>query len=163
MNPHEVLGVAPNATPSDIKSAYRKLAKEHHPDRNGGSEASARKFQEIQNAYDMRCGVTSRSNRTSSSNQSNFHHNFHFQLRHGPDVRAHAPAHGQSQHAGARRRLLWSSRSTAALSISKSTPTASSATSRSASRQGSATARLFASKARQDSPTRSTHRETSWS
>jgi curved DNA-binding protein len=52
MNPHAVLGVAPNATPSEIKSAYRKLAMQHHPDRNGGSEESAKKFQEVQAAYD---------------------------------------------------------------------------------------------------------------
>ena len=53
MNPHAVLGVEAGASPGEIKSAYRKLAMEHHPDRNGGSEESARKFQEIQDAYDM--------------------------------------------------------------------------------------------------------------
>lgn len=53
MNAHAVLGVASNATPEQIKSAYRKLAMQHHPDRNGGSEESANKFQEIQTAYDM--------------------------------------------------------------------------------------------------------------
>lgn len=53
MNAHAVLGVAPDATPEQIKSAYRKLAMTHHPDRNGGSEESQKKFQEIQTAYDM--------------------------------------------------------------------------------------------------------------
>lgn len=52
MNPHKVLGVEPNATPSEIKSAYRKLAKELHPDRNGGSEEKTRQFHEVQAAYE---------------------------------------------------------------------------------------------------------------
>lgn len=52
MDPHAVLGVARSATPEEIKSAYRKLAKEHHPDRHGGSEDAKARFQEIQNAYD---------------------------------------------------------------------------------------------------------------
>lgn len=52
MTPHEILGVATDATPSEIKSAYRKLAMKHHPDRNQGSEESAKRFQEIQDAYD---------------------------------------------------------------------------------------------------------------
>lgn len=53
MNPHSVLGVAADATPEQIKKAYRKLAMKHHPDRNGGSDEAEKKFQEIQNAYDM--------------------------------------------------------------------------------------------------------------
>lgn len=53
MNPYEVLGVANNATPEEIKAAYRKLAMKHHPDQHGGSEEATAKFQEIQAAYDM--------------------------------------------------------------------------------------------------------------
>lgn len=48
MNPYDVLGVGRNATPEEIKSAYRKLASKHHPDRGGDTKA----FQEIQAAYD---------------------------------------------------------------------------------------------------------------
>lgn len=46
---YEVLGVAQDATQAQIKAAYRKLAKKHHPDK-GGDEAM---FKQIQNAYDI--------------------------------------------------------------------------------------------------------------
>jgi DnaJ-class molecular chaperone len=75
MNPHKVLGVAPNATPSEIKTAYRKLVKEHHPDRNGGSESSARKFQEVQSAYDML--RADKKPKQQAQDQQGFHQNFH--------------------------------------------------------------------------------------
>jgi DnaJ-class molecular chaperone len=45
---YQTLGVAKNATPDDIKKAYRKLASKHHPDK-GGDTAT---FQKIQTAYD---------------------------------------------------------------------------------------------------------------
>ena len=51
-NPYEVLGVSQNASPEEIKKAYRKLSLEHHPDRNNGSETSTQRFQEITAAYE---------------------------------------------------------------------------------------------------------------
>ncbi len=51
-NPYEVLGVSPNASDEEIKSAYRKLAKKYHPDANPGSEYAAEKMREINSAYD---------------------------------------------------------------------------------------------------------------
>lgn len=47
---YEVLGVSKNATDAEIKSAFRKLAKEYHPDVNKSPDAEA-KFKEIQEAY----------------------------------------------------------------------------------------------------------------
>ncbi|MDQ3966650.1 MAG: J domain-containing protein, partial [Actinomycetota bacterium] len=46
INYYEVLGVPRNASQSEIKNAYRKLAKERHPDRAGGSEAEFSRLQE---------------------------------------------------------------------------------------------------------------------
>ncbi len=47
------LGVTKTATADEIKSAYRKLAKLHHPDRNPGDPAAETKFKEVSEAYDV--------------------------------------------------------------------------------------------------------------
>jgi curved DNA-binding protein len=49
MDHYQTLGVSRNATPDEIKKAYRKLASQHHPDKGGDTH----KFQEIQTAYDI--------------------------------------------------------------------------------------------------------------
>ncbi len=48
---YEVLSVAKDASDGDIKKAYRRLAMEHHPDRNPGDKESEAKFKEASNAY----------------------------------------------------------------------------------------------------------------
>ncbi|RYG12495.1 MAG: molecular chaperone DnaJ, partial [Caulobacteraceae bacterium] len=48
---YEVLSVERTIDAAGLKSAYRKLAMEHHPDRNGGSEESMARFKEISEAY----------------------------------------------------------------------------------------------------------------
>ncbi|MEZ4814179.1 MAG: J domain-containing protein [Bdellovibrionota bacterium] len=50
-NPYETLGLKPEATQTEIKNAYRKLAKKHHPDLNPGNTKNEEKFKEIANAY----------------------------------------------------------------------------------------------------------------
>lgn len=50
---YKILGVTPDADSSTIKKAFRKLAKQYHPDTNGGDARIARKFQEINEAYSV--------------------------------------------------------------------------------------------------------------
>jgi len=48
---YEVLGVGREASDTDIKKAYRRLAMEYHPDRNPGDKSAEEKFKEASNAY----------------------------------------------------------------------------------------------------------------
>ncbi len=50
---YEILGVSRDSDDATLKSAFRKLAMEHHPDRNGGAEASEARFKEINEAYSV--------------------------------------------------------------------------------------------------------------
>ena len=50
---YEILGVAKDATEQEIKKAYRKLAMQHHPDRNKDDKASEEKFKEASEAYEV--------------------------------------------------------------------------------------------------------------
>jgi len=50
-DPYTTLGVSPNAPDAEVRAAYRRLVKQYHPDHNGGSEASERRFEEVQEAY----------------------------------------------------------------------------------------------------------------
>lgn len=50
---YEVLGVSKNATPDELKKAYRKLAIKYHPDKNQGDKVAEEKFKEAAEAYDV--------------------------------------------------------------------------------------------------------------
>jgi len=50
---YEVLGVARDVTPEQLKKAYRGMARKHHPDVNPGSKDAEKKFKEAQSAYDI--------------------------------------------------------------------------------------------------------------
>jgi pyruvate/2-oxoglutarate dehydrogenase complex dihydrolipoamide acyltransferase (E2) component len=50
-DPYSVLGVRRGAPEAEVRSAYRRLVKLHHPDHNNGSAESARRFEEVQEAY----------------------------------------------------------------------------------------------------------------
>src|SRR6266404_831012 len=50
---YDTLGVAKNASPDEIKKAYRKLARQYHPDKNAGDKEAEERFKEVQTAYDV--------------------------------------------------------------------------------------------------------------
>ncbi|MDQ3777986.1 MAG: molecular chaperone DnaJ [Actinomycetota bacterium] len=50
---YAALGVSKEASQDEIKRAYRKLARQHHPDRNAGDAAAEERFKDIQTAYDV--------------------------------------------------------------------------------------------------------------
>jgi molecular chaperone DnaJ len=57
---YEILGVARNASDAEIKSAYRKLALKHHPDRNPGNKDAEELFKEAAEAYSVLCDAQKR-------------------------------------------------------------------------------------------------------
>lgn len=59
-DPYSTLGVAKGASDAEIKSAYRKLAKELHPDRNKDNPKAAEKFSDATKAYDLLSDKTKR-------------------------------------------------------------------------------------------------------
>src|SRR5437899_9360920 len=59
---YESLGVSRTASDDEITKAYRKLARQHHPDRNPGDKQAETRFKEIQNAYDILSDKAKRAN-----------------------------------------------------------------------------------------------------
>ncbi|OOM82164.1 chaperone protein DnaJ [Clostridium puniceum] len=75
MNPYEVLGIKPNATQDEIKSAYRKLIKQYHPDKfvdNPLKNLAEEKMIEINKAYDILTKNSGDNNNYTSSSSSNY-------------------------------------------------------------------------------------------
>lgn len=75
MNPYEVLGIKPNATHDEIKSAYRKLIKQYHPDKfidNPLKNLAEEKMIEINKAYDILAKNSGDNNNYSSNTSSNY-------------------------------------------------------------------------------------------
>jgi curved DNA-binding protein CbpA len=52
-DPYRTLGVRANASDEEIRTAYRRLVQLHHPDHNAGSPEAARRFEEVQEAYNQ--------------------------------------------------------------------------------------------------------------
>ncbi len=58
---YKILDVSKEASASEIKTAYRKLAKKYHPDKNKGESSAEEKFKEIADAYDVLGDVNKKS------------------------------------------------------------------------------------------------------
>jgi curved DNA-binding protein len=74
-DPYSILGVTPGASDAEIKSAYRKLVKEHHPDTGGDGE----RFAQINAAYDNIKSADTRSEFQQSQTQQAHHAGFKFE------------------------------------------------------------------------------------
>ena len=72
---YKTLGVSMDATPEEIKKAFKKLAREHHPDTNKGSKKSEEKFKVISEAYEVLSNKESRAKYDRERRESETHHN----------------------------------------------------------------------------------------
>lgn len=72
---YNILGVDKNATEDDIKKAFRKIAREAHPDKGGDTE----KFQQIQAAYEVLGNPEKRREYDTPNNTTHHHHHFPFE------------------------------------------------------------------------------------
>lgn len=82
MNPYEVLGIKPGASQEEIKSAYRKLVKQYHPDQyrdNPLQELAEKKLAKVNEAYQML------TNGNASSNSNNYSSNSYNNTSNGTD------------------------------------------------------------------------------
>src|SRR5690606_17473844 len=75
---YDILGISQTANDTEIKSAYRKLAKQYHPDHNPDDPVAEQKFKEIGEAYDVLKDPAKRAN-YDRFGSTDSHNNFHTQ------------------------------------------------------------------------------------
>ena len=80
---YDILGVSRTADEREIRQAYRRLARQHHPDVNPGDEASAERFKSINAAYEVLSDADKRARYDRYGDQ--WHHSEHFEQQSGHD------------------------------------------------------------------------------
>ena len=80
---YDILGVGRTADEKEIRQAYRRLARQHHPDVNPGDEASAERFKNINAAYEVLSDTDKRAKYDRYGDQ--WQHAEHFEQQGGPD------------------------------------------------------------------------------
>ena len=98
---YEVLGVGRDAGPDEIKKAYRRLALEHHPDRNKGDKEAEQRFKEAAEAYDVLGDERKRASTTSSATPPSPAAAAVSAVRASPTSRTSSPPSGTSSAAAA--------------------------------------------------------------
>lgn len=98
---YEILGVSRTASDQELKSAYRKLAIQHHPDKNPGDTQAEEKFKELNEAYGVLSNAASRARYDADPNNG-----WPGYKDHNPVDRNHMPSREkQVAHAKAMERL----------------------------------------------------------
>ena len=75
-NPYTVLGVSENATDEEIRAAYRRLAKQYHPDLNPNDPAAAAKMNDVNVAYDQIKTAEKRAAYREAARQQSYHQQY---------------------------------------------------------------------------------------
>ena len=83
-DPYKVLGVSQGASPDEIKKAYRKKAKECHPDLHPDDPTAKQRMQEVNEAYDMLMNPDKYQSRQSAHQQGNPYGQGGYQQQYGP-------------------------------------------------------------------------------
>lgn len=95
-NYYDILGVPKTATPEEIKKAYRKLAIQYHPDKNGGNLEAEEKFKKISEAYSVLSDDSKRSQYDQFGQYSYNGYNQETTQNYGPFGSAYGPFGSQS-------------------------------------------------------------------